>query len=854
VTAASYGRSAAALLATLVALAILPAAALAVDQSRTVTDTTPAEWDGVAAVGSNTNYDAESGTPCSPNPPPDAASQCDTTLLQVNSAFFGGLEVSISENNTAAATADFDLYVYRSDSAGTRNELVASSARPGASESAFVDAASGYYLVQVVYDNVSNESYHGRATFVRRDQLPPDIDDPAGLQDVLASDPAKGFRSHSGPHIAQSPTNPDILVASSRMYNRDQDSLSESEFKIGTYASFDRGQTWTDLGQLDVCPPGSAPPPSWPGNQCYPDENPSLGGTGSEDVGDPRGTGDFGEEYITSDAWVQFDDEGNAYVMVLDAPPFPGGAGWGMSLHKWQTPSAADISSGATWSHRIPIDSYPAAATDPNFGTLDHKNTFAVNNAGHDGDGTTGTLVGCWTRDNSDPNLPPQQIVCKRSTDGGATWPGSPQPISGKQSLEIGVHVVADPRDPNTFYATWLHYLPGALHLTLALPDEIAFTKSTDGGQTWEPARVVGQLTSLPGTFPRQAFRNLSIPIMAAGPGSELYIVYSDYRDAPQPNDEDGKQADVMMVRSPDGGESWFKPVKVNRDSTNADQFQPYVAVNAGGQVDVTYFDRRLDARRVEGSTVAHPGNFFIDTWLSRSNDGGRTFSDTRVSHDSWDPTINPPKSDSGQFIGDHQGLVADCSVAIPFIDDTHLANDAARDPAFDAGEPRSAIQQVFSWRVPNAAAFGGKACPSPPTPQPPGPPPTTKPPTTTVSLRLSILTSRARISRSGVARIRVKCRGTSRCRGILNLFRFIVRRGLPPTRLTVGKQTFRLGAGKTGVIAVHVHRTQRRLARRRGRLSVTAVGNVVFANGRRGSASRSVTLLRPRRRPPAHF
>jgi Neuraminidase (sialidase) len=193
---------------------------------------------------------------------------------------------------------------------------------------------------------------------------------------------------------------------------------------------------------------------------------------------------------------------------------------------------------------------------------------------------------------------------------------------------------------------------------------------------------------------------------MAVGPNSELYIVYSDYRDAPQANDEDGQQADVMMVRSPDGGESWFnRPVKVNQDSTNADQFQPYVAVNPGGQVNVSYFDRRLDARRTQGATVVHPGNFFIDTWLSRSNDGGRTFSDTRVSHDSWDPTINPPISDSGQFIGDYQGLVADCSNAIPFVNDTHLANAASRDPNFDAGEPRSVFQEVFSWRVPASRA-----------------------------------------------------------------------------------------------------------------------------------------------------
>ena len=434
--------------------------AAAPNHSGTVTDTTPFEWDGPVANGSNTTYDAQSGTPCvTPPTPPDT---CDTTLLHVTSPVFGGVRVTTAENGVTPAPDDFDLYVYESDAAGNRGALVGSSAGTGSAESVAVDAAGGYYLVQVVYFDVTGESYHGKAEFFRRDQFPADVDDPAGLQDALASDPANGFRSHSEPHIAQSPTDPNLLVAASKMYNRDQDSLDEYEFKIGTYVSFDGGQSWTDLGQLDVCPPTQAPPPTWPNNTCYPDENPALGGTGSEDVGDPRGTGDFGEEYTTSDVWTQFDDEGNAYAMVLDAPPFPGGAGWGMSLHKWQTPTAADLTSGDTWSNRIPINSYPAAATDANFKTLDDKNTLAVNNAGPDGDGKTGTMVACWTRDN-DPasSLPTQQIVCERSTDGGQTWPGTPQPISGDQQLEIGVHVVADTRDPNTFYATWLNYLPG---------------------------------------------------------------------------------------------------------------------------------------------------------------------------------------------------------------------------------------------------------------------------------------------------------------------------------------------------------------------------------------------------------
>jgi photosystem II stability/assembly factor-like uncharacterized protein len=516
-----------------------------------------------------------------------------------------------------------------------------------------------------------------------------------------------GFRSHSEPHIAQSPLDPNLLVAASKQYNRDRDSLAEYEFKIGTYASFDRGRHWTDLGQLNVCPQEQSPPSSWPQNTCYPADDPNRAGTGPEDADDGRPGGDFGEEYITSDVWVDFDDEGNAYAMVLDSPPFPSGNGWGMSIHRWETPTQRDLRRGRTWSNRIPINAYPAAAQDPNFAFLDDKNTMAVNNAGRDRDGRTGIIVACWGQNGPQTAARgPQQEVCKRSTDGGRTW-GPLTPVSpDAQRLVIGIHVVADTRDPNTFYTVWNEYLSGFLDGSGT--NTFYFSKSTDGGQTWSPATPVQRILPLPNVFPRQAFRNLSLPIMAVGPRGELYVTYADYNPviAPTP-DEDGLQADIKLTKSLDGGVTWSAPVRVNQDTTNADQFQPYVRVTQRGQVDVSFFDRRLD----RPNPPEHPGNFFIDTWLARSDDGGVTWTETRASHDSWDPSINPPISGSGEFIGDYQGLVADDCAAIPFVNDTHLANDRGRDPMFDRGLPRSPFQEVFSWTVPNTPLFGSRRC-----------------------------------------------------------------------------------------------------------------------------------------------
>jgi len=678
-----------------------------------VTPTEPATWDGDTATGTNVNYNFDTGEPCedpddggSPSP----TTRCDRTLLNVQAGDFfddrsGGVQISIGDYSPNPES-DFDLQVFESDAAGTKGQLVGSSADfIGVEESTTVSEASGHYLIQVVYFAVTESGYTGEAKFVSRDRLPPDIDDPPGLQESLASDPSLGFRSHSEPHIAQSPTDPNLLVAGSKQYNRDPDSLPEYEFKIGTYVSFDGGRTWTDLGQTAVCPPDEAPPESWPDNTCYPEEDPGEEGTGEED---PEGGTDFAEEYINSDPWVQFDDEGNAYLMVLDAPPFESGNGWGMTLHRWETPSPEDLEPGGeTWSERIPINAYGDGARQELF--LDDKNTFAVNNAGEDGDGETGIMIACWGQ--NIPVVIKQQTVCDRSTDGGMTWPDEPTPISDVQQLVIGVHVFADPQDPDTFYATWLQYATEVAFGEATLE----FATTTNGGMTWVHNPVpAATLAGIPRTFPGQAFRNLSIPIMAVGPEGELYITYAEYVDATNPDeDEDGMEADISLIKSTDGGASWSEPVTVNQeaegDNQNADQFQPYLAVTPGGQVNVIYFDRREDVPKVSGETVTHPGNFFIDTYLSRSNDGGETFTDVRLSHDMWDPTINPPISPSGDFIGDYQGLVADDFLAIPFVNDTHLANDPARDPDFDDGLPRSEFQEVFSWRVPNTAEFGGQ-------------------------------------------------------------------------------------------------------------------------------------------------
>jgi hypothetical protein len=703
-------------------------AAAAPDRVIAVSTSQPADWQGPAQVASNGQTDGE---PCGKS----SNNYCDSTLLNV-AAPSGDATLTVNVDDFSTPIDDFDLVVYKSNAAGDRGEKVGSSGNVASMpESVTVPHASGFYLVRVVYFQTTG-SYHGHATLTVAPPTPavPDVDTPPGVESSLASNPDLGIRSHSEPHIAQSPTNPNILIAGSKQYNRDPDSLKEYEFKIGTYASFDRGRTWRDLGQMDVCPLSEAPPASWPDNTCYPAEDPNAGGMGAEDANDPRGHTDRAEEYITSDIWMGFDDEGNAYAMILDSPDFADGAGWGMAMHKWDTPSPADIQAGRTWGPKVAINEYefekgntakggPTGTDNQDNGSnplgfLDDKNTFAVNNAGPDGDGKTGIILACWGQNVA--TLIKQQTVCERSTDAGKSFPGEPVPVSGEQQLVLGVNVVADRKDPNTFYVLWKSYASSVAAQLIfgslgegenddlgtgigSRPVVIYSARTVDGGQTYSPAIPVANYNELASPLPGSRFRTGAIPVGAQAPDGTLYLVYDAYNDAPQQGDSDGKTADAMLIKSTDGGTTFSAPVKVNQDDTNADQFQAHVAVADDGQLNVAFFDRRHD-----------PANLYVDEYLARSDNEGRTFKEARLSHDLSDPSINPPISGSGEFFGDYQGLVADSCQALAFYQDTHLANDPGRDPDFDKGAPRSQFQEVFAYRAPRPEAADDPLCAKP--------------------------------------------------------------------------------------------------------------------------------------------
>jgi hypothetical protein len=253
------------------------------------------------------------------------------------------------------------------------------------------------------------------------------------------------------------------------------------------------------------------------------------------------------------------------------------------------------------------------------------------------------------------------------STDGGRTLS---KPVKVLGPLAFQVRLLADPVTPRRVYLSWLQGSEVALLKFPQTGNPIRFTRSDDGGRTWQrPARV----------SPASRQRVVA-PSAAVGPRGELYVLYLDlgndrldyeglhkgrggppYRGRwklvlarssdrgrsweetvvdgglvpterfivfipPFPSlavdrrsgriyaaYQDGRlgDADVRVWSSGDGGASW-RSVRVNdtpeHDGTS--QYLPKLAVAPNGRVDVVYYDRRADPRnRMSQVSWQYSGN-----------------------------------------------------------------------------------------------------------------------------------------------------------------------------------------------------------------------------------------------------
>jgi hypothetical protein len=316
------------------------------------------------------------------------------------------------------------------------------------------------------------------------------------------------------------------------------------------------------------------------------------------------------------------------------------------------------------------------------------------------------------------PTFSTSIMYANRSTDGGLTW-GPPTQLVRDDSLfqfNDKNSMTADPFNSNFVYAIWdrsrfpsdkreVHSISG---FPRSFRSDAIFTRTTNGGQSWEPARAIFAPKA------NQFGIGHQIAVVRGGPhvgrlvdvfmlfhgsgankkGQELAVLVSDDRGATwsepitvtkaipgfvsDPDDGTplrtgdilpeigtGPNGELYVVwqeatlapsgsaiafsKSIDGGATWSDPVRVNT-RPDIQAFTPSVEALADGTIAVTHYDLRFN--------TPDPATLPTDYWFLHSHDGGSTWLEARVTPTSFDGKLAPFAF--GLFLGDYVGLAPD--------------------------------------------------------------------------------------------------------------------------------------------------------------------------------------------------
>ncbi len=183
------------------------------------------------------------------------------------------------------------------------------------------------------------------------------------------------------------------------------------------------------------------------------------------------------------------------------------------------------------------------------------------------------------------------EIFYKRSTDGGTTWFSDKRLTTDDHMVEADSWPSAAASGQN-IHVVWHDYKWDGSRFNW----DIFYTRSTDGGATWEPEQ---RLTSYP---------RMTGPPSVAAVDSLVHIVWYDLGSG---------SADIYYKRSTNNGMTWSP--ETNLDNNPASSYMPSIAAS-GMNVHVVWYDNR-------------DGNY--EVYYKRSTDCGVSWSaDIRLTND----------------------------------------------------------------------------------------------------------------------------------------------------------------------------------------------------------------------------
>jgi hypothetical protein len=241
-------------------------------------------------------------------------------------------------------------------------------------------------------------------------------------------------------------------------------------------------------------------------------------------------------------------------------------------------------------------------------------------------------------------NLASPPIGISSTTNGGVSWSAVTQintSVAGHYSQGCDVAV-----GPNgEVYVIWAAPISGSPFTE----DFAGFAKSTNGGVSWTVTNNAFDMNGVRSTnFNGWGIRTNSFPRISVdksgGPRNGwIYVTTSGLNIAPA-----GSDADILVYKSTNGGTSWSTGVRANQDPINNGRVQwfPAIRVDEAGGVNVVYYDNRATADSAQ-------------IYLSRSLDGGVTYSDVLVSDHKYKPKPITVGGIAGGYAGDYIGVTS---------------------------------------------------------------------------------------------------------------------------------------------------------------------------------------------------
>ncbi len=229
-------------------------------------------------------------------------------------------------------------------------------------------------------------------------------------------------------------------------------------------------------------------------------------------------------------------------------------------------------------------------------------------------------------------------VLFSRSTDGGNRF-SRLTVISEYRTGELNsqgstIQVTPD----GTVHVAWIDFNEMA----------VRYCYSTDQGQSFSTPQSICDVEEIPrDDLPNCGYRTPTLLMSAVdlsdtNTSGNLYITWNDYRYG---------DADILLIHSKDGGNTWSEPIRVNNDTmnNNKDQFFSAVAVSPQGYVHLIYYDRRNDEN-----------NTLLEIYYALSKDGGDNFTfQANMTTESFDGN-NAPHA----FIGDYIGVTVSNTTA----------------------------------------------------------------------------------------------------------------------------------------------------------------------------------------------